>query len=203
MSDEILKALGIVGGGVAATLAPYIAAWINKKFKKDEEAKIFIHNTEYRALINEVLVEIRATVGANRVSIIEYHNGNVAINGLPFNYSSMTYEKSDNTTREILLNYQKVPISPICELLLDLHNSQEGYVRVGQDYQRESVVELGNYYGVKTSYIFRIGNHIKYGTVHVSWVNDEEATLTEEELNIVHLKVLYINELMNKMKKHS
>lgn len=202
MNVEILKAVGIVVGGVIATVAPYIATWISKKFKKDEEAKIFIHNTEYRALINEVLVEIRTIVGANRVSIIEYHNGNTAINGLPFNYSSMTYEKSDNTTREILLNYQKVPISPICELLLDLHNSPAGYMRVGQDYERESVVELGNYYGVKTSYIFRIGDHIKYGTVHVSWVADENATLTEEELDLVHLKVLYIKELMGKMKKH-
>lgn len=202
MNDEILKALGVIGGGIVATVTPYVTSWINKRLKKNDEAKVFIHNTEYRALINEVLVEIRATVGANRVSVVEYHNGNVAINGLPFNYSSMTYEKSDNTTREILMNYQKVPISPICELLLDLHNSPTGHVRVGQDYERESVVEMGNYYGVKTSYIFRIGDHIKYGTVHISWVNDENVVLTDEELHTLHLKVRYINELMNKMKKH-
>ena len=201
MNSEILKTLGIVGGAAIATIAPYIGTWVNKRFKKDTEAETFIYNTEHRALINEVLVEIRATIGANRVAIVEYHNGNAAINGLPFNYSSMTYEKSDTTTREIMLNYQKIPLSPVCELLLEVHNSEEGYVRVGRDYERSSVVELNEYYGIKTSYIFRIGNHIKYGTVHVMWIN-EDTTLTEEELNMVHLKVLYINELMLKMKKH-
>ena len=201
MNPEILKTLGIIGGAAIATIAPYIGTWINKKFKKDTEAETFIYNTEHRALINEVLVEIRTIIGANRVAIVEYHNGNAAINGLPFNYCSMTYEKSDTTTREIMLNYQKVPLSPVCELLLEVHNSKDGYVRVGQDYKEDSVVELSNYYGIKSSYIFRIGDHIKYGTVHVMWVNDDHM-LTENQLELLHLKVMYINELMKKMKKH-
>lgn len=202
MDVDILKNLGVVAGGVLATVAPYMAKWLDKKFKRGEEAKMFIHNTGYRALINEVLVEIRTSVKANRVAIVEYHNGNTTINGLPFNYASMTYEKADTTTREILLNCQKVPISPVCELLLELHNSETGYERVDQEYKRDSIAELCKYYGIKTSYIFRIGNHIKYGTVHVSWVTEDSIFLTEQELDMLHTKVLYVNELISKMKRY-
>jgi len=202
IDPDYLRTAGIVFGGVIATIAPYIGSWIGKKFSKHDEATIFIDNTKHRITINEVLVEIRALVGANRVAIVEYHNGNTAINGLPFNYSSMTYEKADNTTREMMLNYQRVPISPTCELLMDVHTSDEGYIRTGKDYFRESVVELNKYYGIDTNYIFRIGDHIKYGTVHVMWVN-EDIVLTKEEIETIHLKVLYVNEVMSKMKKHS
>lgn len=201
MNTEILKALGIVAGGILATVAPYVATWIKSKWSKNEEANSFIHNTEYRVQINEVLVEIRAIVGANRVSIIEYHNGNAAINGLPFNYASMTYEKDDQTTREMMMNFQKVPISPTCELLLDVHNTEQGYVRVGRDYKHKDVVEFNRYYGIESAYIFRIGDHIKYGTVQLMWIGDD-ITLEPEEVEQVHYKVMYINELMKKMKKH-
>lgn len=201
MNVEVLKAVGIVVGGILATIAPYVATWIKSKWSKNEEANSFIHNTEYRVQINEVLVEIRTLVGANRVSIVEYHNGNAAINGLPFNYASMTYEKDDQTTREMMMNFQKVPISPTCELLLDIHNSAQGYVRVGKDYKHKDVVEFNRYYGVESAYIFRIGDHIKYGTVQLMWIG-EDADLEPEEIEEVHYKVMYINELMKKMKKH-
>lgn len=201
MNAELLKALGVIAGGFIATVTPYIATWIKKRLYKGEEAKSFVHNTEYRVKINEALVELRTVVEANRVAIIEYHNGNTAINGLPFNYASMTYEKDDLTTKEIMMNFQKVPISPTCELLLDVHNSEQGYTRVGADYKFKDVVEFYKYYGVESAYVFRIGDHIKYGTLQLMWIN-EDVTLTAEELQQIHYKVMYINELMNKMKKH-
>jgi hypothetical protein len=201
MNADLLKSLGIIGGGVIATVTPYIVTWAKKKLYKNEEANSFIHNTEYRVQINEVLVEIRAIVGANRVCIVEYHNGNAAINGLPFNYASMTYEKDDLNTREMMMNFQKVPISPTCELLLDVHNSDQGYVRVGKDYRHKDVIEFHRYYGIESAYIFRIGDHIKFGTVQLMWIGDD-VTLDPEEVEEVHYKIMYINELMKKMKKH-
>lgn len=202
MNEEILKATGIIVGGVLAAVAPYVVTWVKKKFNKPvDEAKDFLHNTEHRALINEVLVEIRTLLGANRVALVEYHNGNAAINGLPFNYASMTYEKADVTTREMMLDYQKVPISPVCETLLELHNSEGGFVRVGKDYPRPAVVDINRYHGIETSYMFRIGDHIKYGTVYAMWIH-EDIKLTEEELDLIHLKTLYIKDIMCKMKKH-
>lgn len=201
MDADLLKSLGIITGGIIATVTPYIVTWTKERFYKNKEAKSFIHNAEYRVQINEVLVEIRTIVGASRVGLIEYHNGNAAINGLPFNYASMTYEKTDKTTREIMMNFQKVPISPTCELLLDVHSADEGYVRVGRDYKYRDVVEFNKYYGVESAYIFRIGDHIKYGTIQLMWI-DGDVSLESDELEEVHYKIMYINELMKKMKKH-
>ena len=201
MNAELLKALGVIAGGFIATVTPYIATWIKKKLYKGEEGKSFLYNTEHRVKINEALVEIRTLLGANRVAIVEYHNGNTAINGLPFNYASMTYEKSDLTTKEVMMNFQKVPISPTCELLLDVHNTEDGYVKVGKDYKFQDVVEFYRYYGVETAYIFRIGDHVKYGTLQIMWIHDHDS-LAPEVLQEIHYKVMYINDLMNKMKKY-
>lgn len=201
MNIEVYKALGVVLGGVLATIAPYIASWIKKQYSKDQEATSFLHNAEHRVQINEILVELRALTGANRVAIVEYHNGNTAINGLPFNYASMTYEKADYTTREMLMNFQKIPISPLCELLLQVHNSKEGYARVDSNCTHTDVIEIHKYYGVDTAYVFRIGDHIKYGTVHLMWIH-EVPDLDSEALQEIHYKVMYINELMKKMKKY-
>jgi len=145
MNSDVLKSAGIILGGVLATIAPYIASWLKKKLHKNEEANAFLHNAEYRVKINEVLVEIRTLSGANRAVIFEYHNGNAAINGLPFNYASMTYEKTDQTTREMLMNFQKIPISPICELLLDAQNTEEDYVRVDALYKHKELLNLINF----------------------------------------------------------
>lgn len=202
ISEDILKSVGMVIGGGIAAVAPYVVTWLKDKFKKPiDEAKDFLHNTEHRTLINEALVEVRTLLGANRVALVEYHNGNAAINGLPFNYASMTYEKTDHTTREMMLDYQKMPISPVCETLLELHNSVDGYIRIGKDYHRPEIVDMNGYHGIETSYMFRIGDHIKYGTVYAMWLN-EDVILTKEELDLVHYKMMYIKDVMSKMKKH-
>lgn len=201
MNSDLIKSAGILLGGVLATIAPYIASWIKKRFHKNEEANTFLHNAEYRVKINEVLVEIRTLSGANRAVIFEYHNGNAAINGLPFNYASMTYEKTDQTTREMLMNFQKLPISPICELLLDVQTTEEDYVRVDALYKHQGVVEFNKFHGIDTAYVFRIGEHIKAGTIHLMWINTAPI-LGEDLLNELHFKVMYINELMNKMRKY-
>ena len=201
MNAEILKALGVIIGGIVATVTPYTVTWLRKRFAKADEAKSFIHNTEHRVKINEVLVELRAITGANRVAIVEYHNGSTAINGLPFNYASMTYEKTDQTTREMLMNFQKIPISSISELLLDVHAAENGVVKVNEEYKYKDVIEFHRYYGVETTYNFRIGNHIKYGTVHIMWIN-EDVSLSQDMLDEIHYKVMFINELMLQMKKY-
>lgn len=201
MTQDILESFGIVLGAIIATLAPYIGSWIKNKLGRQEEAKAFVHNAHYRALINEVLVEIRTLAGANRAAIVEYHNGSVAINGLPFNYASMTYEKTDNVTKDIMLHYQRVPISIRAELLLEVHNSKDSFVKVDDKYSNIAVKDLNKYFGVETCYIFRITDHVKDGTVHLMW-SSENAELSDEQIYLVKLKVMYIRELISKMKKY-
>lgn len=199
--QEFYTSLGMLLGGMLATLTPYIVKWVKSRVDKEKEGKSFIQNTSYRAKINEALIEIRAYVGANRVSIVEYHNGIVSTNGLPFNYSSVTYENVDFTTREIMMDQQKLPISPVSKLLLDIHNCTKNYLRIGPDFKDQKIVTMNKYYGIETNYIFKIGNHIKDGIVNVSWVH-EDAALTDEEIEFISLKVKYIHEIMKKMIKY-
>lgn len=199
--QEFYTSLGMLLGGMLATLTPYIVKWVKSRVDKEKEGKSFIQNTSYRAKINEALIEIRAYVGANRVSIVEYHNGIVSTNGLPFNYSSVTYENVDFTTREIMMDQQKLPISPVSKLLLDIHNCTKNYIRIGSDFKDQKIVTMNKYYGIETNYIFKIGNHIKDGIVNVSWVH-EDAALTDEEIEFISLKVKYIHEIMKKMIKY-
>jgi len=201
MNPDFVKSAGILLGGVLATIAPYVASWIKKKYNKSDESTTFLHNAEYRIKINEVLVEIRTLTGANRVIVLEYHNGNTAITGLPFNYASMTYERTDQTTREMMMNFQKVPISPFCELLLDVQNSDQGVVRVDAIYKHQEVVKFNKFHGVEIEYVYRIGGNIKAGTVHLMWINTEPF-LTADQQQEVYYKVMYIDELMTKMKKY-
>lgn len=193
--------LGMLIGGAVATITPYIISWINKKLNKNKEGYSFIQNTDIRAKINEVLIEIRAYVGSNRVNIIEYHNGNISTNGLPFNYSSMTYESVDYTTKSQILDLQKIPISPICKLLIDIHNCKQSYFKIGPDFPDQEIIRLNKFYGIITNYTFKIGNHIKDGVVNISWVF-EDMTLSEEEIEFIIIKIKYIQDLMSKMIKY-
>ena len=118
--NEFYTSLGMLIGGALATVTPSVVKSLKKYLDRDKDGKSFIQNTTYRAKINEALIEIRAYVGSNRVSITEYHNGIVSTNGLPFNYSSVTYENVDYTTREIMMDQQKLPISPVSKLLLKI-----------------------------------------------------------------------------------
>lgn len=201
MNSEVLKSAGVFLGGVLATITPYLVSWIKKKFDKSNEGKAFLDNAEHRIKINEILVEIRALTGANRVALVEYHNGNSTITGLPFNYASMTYERTDQTTREMMRNFQKIPISPICELLLDVQNSEHGYIRVDAIYKHQEVVKFNKYHGVEVEYVYRINDNVKYGTLHVMWINTEPLLSVDQQQEIYY-KVMYLNELMLKMKKY-
>lgn len=199
--SEFYTSLGMLIGGALATVTPYIITWIKDKLNKNKQGHSFIQNTILRTKINETLIEIRAYVGANKANIVEYHNGVVSTNGLPFNYSSMTYESVDYTTKETMMDFQKIPISPISKLLIDIHNCNKGYLRIGNDYPDQKIVTLNKYYGNETNYIFKIGDHIKDGVVNVSWVH-EDTVITDEELYFIILKVQYINDLMKKMIKY-
>ena len=199
--DNVYTSMGMLLGGFLATITPYIISWGNKKINKNKEGNSFIQNTNIRAKINETLIEIRAYTGANKINIIEDHNGNVSTNGLPFNYSSMTYESVDYTTKEQIIDFQKIPISPISKLLIDIHNCKNDYLRIGPDFKDLEIIKLNKFYGITTNYTFKIGDHIKDGVINISWIH-ENIILPQEELEFVIIKVRHIQDLMSKMVKH-
>ena len=200
--EQLLSSLGVFVGAILATITPFIVSFVKRKLNKNKEAKYFVENTEIRSKIHEVLVEIRALVGANRVNIIEYHNGIVSTSGLPFNYASMTYESVDFTTKESIMSFQKIPTSPISKLLMSIHNCKNQFLRIGSDYPDTNIILFNKFYGVETNYIFKISDHIKDGILTVNWVHEADIELDEDEIQQIILKVRYIYQMMNKMNKY-
>lgn len=169
------------------------------KSKEAKEGEAFLCNTELRIEIYNILCEIRGLTRCNRASITEYHNGEVSHGGLPFNYASMTYEKTDINTKDINKSMQRIPISSYSKLLIDLHKNLDGFILVDDKYDI-NIIEIFNQYGIKTSYLFKINGHIKDGSVCISYHND--ISLDDETIKLVKGRVTAISQLMNKMKKY-
>lgn len=203
LNTPFVKIAGtFVSGIILKLFGNKIKNFFVKLFSSKEErlGEIFLTNTEIRAEIQDIIIEIRALSRCNRAAIIEYHNGEESHNGLPFNYGSMTWEKTDSTTKDIKLIYQKVPIGSIAKTLITLHNKLDGFMLINDQYEDDEMKESMNHLGTKTSYIFRITNHVKDGIVNISFLKD--ATLDEETIKLIKDRVLTIKELMKKMKKY-
>lgn len=203
---EILESAGTLIGAIVVAiitqvtppLVKYIKSKINKG-KKDEEFK---RNLTIREKINQALVELRVLSNANRVYILEYHNGEKSLSGLPFNYSSMTYENTDVSTKNMITEFQKVQISPVANFLVSLDNASEGYSSIQENSLNNTLSQHMNYYGVTTTYIFKISNYLKDGVIGLDWVNGEEVLLTEEQIKEIKVVILRIKNLLDSIKKH-
>ncbi len=202
--EVILKYLGVVFGGMTFFYGGRIYKFILDKFssKENKIGQIFIKNTEVRSQIQDIIIEIIGLTRANRVSLVEFHNGEEAHSGLPFNYASMTYEKTDLTTKNIITEHQRVPIGSISKMLIDLHNNKDGCVKITQTQNDQEVLETINYYGIETLYNFRITNHIKDGMISIVWFNSDKEKLDNDTISILKIKVRTIRDLMKNMKKY-
>lgn len=203
INKPYFKVVGTFLGGITlrlfgARFRDYVINLFKSKDKKLGE--IFLTNTEIRGEIQDIIIEIRGITRCNRVSLIEYHNGDESHNGLPFNYGSMTWEKTDSTTKDIKLVYQKVPIGSIAKSLIELHNKLDGFLIINDGYSDEETVQTMNHFGTKTSYCFRITNHVKDGVVHVSFLRDFK--MDDDTVELVKDRVFAIRELMRKMKRY-
>lgn len=203
INKPYIKIIGTFLGGVVLRLfGMRLKDYLVNLFKSKEKklGEIFLTNTEIRGKIQDIIIEIRGITRCNRVSLIEYHNGDESHNGLPFNYGSMTWEKTDSTTKDIKLMYQKVPISNISKMLIELHNKLDGFIKIDWAYSDEETKESIKYFGLETAYVFRITNHIKDGVIYVSFIND--SVMDEQTIKLVKNSVLEIRELMKKMKRY-
>ncbi len=199
VSQQIYENLGIIIGATIATIIPYLTAYI-KKFKTKSFFKNSIKNREK---INIILSELRTFLDADRVSLIEYHNGDKSLSGVPFKYASMTYENTNNRTKELIFSFQKVPISPILPMLRGLLESKHGYVKVDTTKKSSGSNELvnrtHNYYGVTTAFNFKIGSSLEEGVLSIIWT-DSSVELDAEEIEFVRIKLLEIRDILNKLK---
>jgi len=189
--------LGILLGATIATLTPYITSWIKKRIKHDN----FLPNLDIRKEIKIEIEKLLVETDANRISIVEFSNTDVSINGLPFNYASMTYEATDNNTKDLIPSFQKIPISPYADMLLSLEGTREQYLCFTDRDSNSAISMVHKYYGQKTIYLFKITNSIRDGVIRLEYTNSYP-TFTAEEIDKIKLYIMKLKFLKSQIKKH-
>lgn len=189
--------LGILLGAIVATLTPYITSWIREKFKKDN----FLPNLNIRKQIKSEVEKLLIETGASRVSIIEFSNTDVSISGLPFNYANMTYESTDDGTKELITGFQKIPISLYADMLISLESSREQCLSFTDKDLNPTISMINKLYGCKSVHKFKITNTVKDGIIRIEW-NNGYPILTSEEIESIKIYVMKIKILKSKLKRH-
>jgi len=198
--NPILKDILVVLAAFIAAMSPQIKIWIEDFNNRDKDT--FADNLVIREKIRRILVRIRSVSGANRVSILEYHNSQYSLSGLPFDFCSMTYEDTDDKTKELITTFQKFPISPAAEMLLRLNDSKIGHTKDSSTSNDISISQVIRSWGTTTAINFRLGNNVKEGVLCLSW-SDIDADLTDEQYLQIKSEILSININLEKIKKNT
>jgi len=194
---EILKAIGMVIGGAII----YIAPKVEKYFSKRGFRSSFGKSIELSNQIIKILDEVRITLNASRVNIMDYHNGKNSYNGIPFQYVTMFAESCNTLVAPVIGQIQSIPINPAIPVLLKVDKSANGYIRSTDEDEDEAIAILQKSFGCMTSYTFKMGEEIVDGSLVISWHNDYE-TLKPAEIIYIKSCILRINTIRKQIKKH-
>lgn len=171
-----------------------------KKREKQEMPKIKDGNAKVRIDIYNVLIEIRAYSGCNRVDIFEFSNGKYTHGGISLEVVNCTLEAVDNTTKGMINDFQNVPIATMLGTINLINENVDGWVRFDDCSDDELSNKRRRYWGIRTSYNFKITDTIWDGMVGLHWVS-EYATLTKEEVNYIAVLIERVRILMAKLVK--
>lgn len=83
-----------------------------EKYKVSQHTEEVDKRLEISPKINFILEKLLVTTNCDRSFIVEFHNGNSNLNGLPFLYGDMTYEECAKDSLEYISElYQNIPLS--------------------------------------------------------------------------------------------
>lgn len=171
-----------------------------KKREKEEMPKIKDNNAKIRIDIYNILIEIRAYSGCNRVDIFEFSNGKYTHGGISLESINCTSEAVDNTTKGMINDFRDMPIANMLGTINLINESLDGWIRFDDHSDDELSNKRRRYWGIKASYNFRITETIWDGMVGLHWVG-EYATLTKEEINYILVLIERVRILMSKLVK--
>lgn len=196
-SEKALENIGVIIGGIVIYVAPKIESFLKKRRKKNS----FSSNLEISQEISKELDHLIVKLEASRACIIDYHNGTSNYAGVPFNFASMSYEAHDPNVSSILSKFQAIPISPMVNMLVNLNNSRDGFVRTTSSDQDQDLNILHKVHGTVCSYNFKIGSSLVDGVLSINW-NNESVELSPEEIYEIRVSIFKIRSLISKIKKH-
>lgn len=180
--SELIVAIITMLGSLATVYLKHLIEE-SKKVKADP-----IRDTHERdALLYDKLNEVRVTLNADRVYIVQYHNGSHFKSGQSMMKLSMTHEVLAAGIRSELENTQGLPISMFANVFQQFY--RDGYIVI-EDMDHKSVDQLlASYYkkrGVQSVYAYPIKNlHGHFiGSIMVSFLKDP-TTLAYEHCEMI------------------
>lgn len=119
---DLLKSvllLGVVSAMGYAVLDPSGIAERVERFRQREHQERLSQRIRAEPEIRLLLDRLRFALGAERVGLMEFHNGSKNLSDVPFLYADMRYESAD--TSLVAWQYQNVSLShyPLASVLFD------------------------------------------------------------------------------------
>lgn len=94
--------------------------------------------SQYNLQIQGLLQQMLHRYNADRVYIMEYHNGEHNSIGIPFYYQSCRYQKVGNNASPQILHLQRIPISLNTKFHFTISNNQIVHLNVQKDVSQQT-----------------------------------------------------------------
>ncbi len=198
--------VGKVAAGALIIVVPLLVKYIKRKA---DEAHFTTRKIDSASLIYNRVVEMRAKLNVDRVAIFEFSNGEKTVTGFPFLYSTMTYERVDDSIASIKEQFNKVPATWFSALNGHVVNTNSKYavfyadgssVIDGISMKTPDAAAILRGYRITTNALFKISPDIGDGLLVIS-DHSREIEFTEEELNDIQGDINYISRIMKQRPK--
>lgn len=203
LPEEILKTIGEMMAGAAVIGVPMTIKWLKEKSEK-------IHFTtkkiDIAQLVSDKLTDMRAEYHIDRIGLLEFSNGDRSVQGFPFLFVTMTYEKCKMNVASIKHMVNKTPASWYVEFNSYFTKKECRYacffddgrcwIDGGAEFKNEETGRILNGFGIKSQYTFKINDNIGMGLINVAFI-DEYKKLSDSEINDILGDCHYISVLFN------
>ncbi|NJO59123.1 MAG: hypothetical protein HC836_12545 [Richelia sp. RM2_1_2] len=119
VKDQIFTILLLMLGGFLMIISLFLMSYITNKFS-EWNINTLMDEAELSVKIQEDLAIFRSEIGANRVSIVLFHNGTNMGNGVPFKKMSIIYESIGVGISPKREHFQNIPIFYFSTMLKEI-----------------------------------------------------------------------------------
>ena len=182
MSTELTVAL--ISSVFTAIVGPIAVHWVKEKLDKSKK-DILRESITNNSLVTNKVEEIKDSTGADRVWIVQFHNGGTFYpTGKSIQKFSMFYESVSQGTNSIQLNFQNIPISLFSK---SINYLLEKSIIAVSNFEDESINTydlkyIAEVHECKSQYLFAIktieGKFV--GILGIDFVKEPTYLLTEE-----------------------
>ena len=177
------------------------------RHKQEKHLELLKARDEINREIDEIVVDLRRDLGADRVFVIEYHNTISNLRGLPFKFMSITsYDTKRNVDPLDLAKYNQLNTGLFTKFIQMLRN--ETYIEFRNVDKQCDIMNICNLLiedDSKNAAICQLsGVEIPLGFIVVEWVreeNDNDQIDWETVRNKVYRSSQVINVLLTNSKK--